>query len=90
MSISVGNTEAPTLDGLASDALDLRNAAVVTRIILEHCLAVPHGTAYGTYKTFNLLPQQIESVFYSMGHLEDMCRDLAAAMARYHLAGMPR
>ncbi len=40
VSISAGNPKTPTLDDLASDALDLRNATVVTRIVLDHCLAM--------------------------------------------------
>lgn len=90
MSTSVKNAKSPTLDDLASDAADLRNAAVVARIVLEHCLAMSQGHAHGTYKVFNLLPQQIDAVSYAMFRLESMSGDLADAIETYHTAGAPR
>ncbi|WP_156311992.1 hypothetical protein [Methylobacterium platani] len=87
MSISAGNPKTPTLDDLASDALDLRNATVVTRIVLDHCLAMTRRDEGATYKTFNLLPQQLEAMTYSMLRLEAMSEALADAIESYQTAG---
>lgn len=40
-----------------------------------------------TYKTFNLLPQQLEAMTYSMLRLEAMSEALADAIESYQTAG---
>ncbi len=90
MITSTRTPRVPTLDEISSDALDLQNASVVARIVLDHCLAMGRAGEVGCYKTLKLLPQQISAITYAMHRVEALSEALAEKIENFPAGDISR